>query len=283
VLAVQCGQWRSAGPELERAETIFRGQCHGVIWELTNACLFRLASAYNLGDLKKLAAEVPARLLESEARGDLYGTTHLRLAPFHILWLASDRPDLAQKNADTAISEWSANGYLTQHYYHLIASTTTELYRGQPAEAARILAEAMPALRKSLLLRVQLVRMDTLFLRARIAVAQVTAAGRDVASRCARQMLAEKVPYAAAWSRLVLAAISAQEGRTDVAIEQLDRAAVELEDCGIQLFAAAARYRRGVLLGGEAGTADRQRAERWMNEQGILAPERMVQVLAPGF
>jgi hypothetical protein len=49
------------------------------------------------------------------------------------------------------------------------------------------------------------------------------------------------------------------------------------------LYAAAARYRRGKLLGGDAGRALEDAARSWMAGQGVVNPARMVALHAPGF
>jgi hypothetical protein len=48
------------------------------------------------------------------------------------------------------------------------------------------------------------------------------------------------------------------------------------------LCAAAARRRRGELLGGEAGQALVEAADEWMRQRDIRNPARMTALLAPG-
>jgi hypothetical protein len=48
------------------------------------------------------------------------------------------------------------------------------------------------------------------------------------------------------------------------------------------LYAAAARYRLGALLGGDAGGATQREAARWMTGQGVVAPAAMAAMLVPG-
>jgi len=49
------------------------------------------------------------------------------------------------------------------------------------------------------------------------------------------------------------------------------------------LYAAAARRRLGTLLGGDAGLALREAADRWMASEKIRAPARFTAIFAPGF
>ena len=62
---------------------------------------------------------------------------------------------------------------------------------------------------------------------------------------------------------------------------ELDAAIAGLDAADMPLFAAAARWRRGELQGGDAGRAERGRAEEWLLERGIVNPARMVPMLAP--
>jgi len=48
------------------------------------------------------------------------------------------------------------------------------------------------------------------------------------------------------------------------------------------LHAAAARRRRGEIMGGDTGRALVESADAWMTGQIIRSPERMTAMLAPG-
>jgi hypothetical protein len=47
-------------------------------------------------------------------------------------------------------------------------------------------------------------------------------------------------------------------------------------------LAAAAQYRRGGLIGGDEGRALASAASAWMQDQKIVNPARMADLLAPG-
>ncbi len=59
----------------------------------------------------------------------------------------------------------------------------------------------------------------------------------------------------------------------------LGEAALACESGRMPQFAAAARGRQGILLGGEDGRAMTVRAERWLREQGAVDPRRICAVL----
>jgi hypothetical protein len=50
----------------------------------------------------------------------------------------------------------------------------------------------------------------------------------------------------------------------------------------MELFAATARRRAGQWLGGGHGAAQAGEAERWMRAQGVVSPDRMTAMMAPG-
>jgi hypothetical protein len=54
----------------------------------------------------------------------------------------------------------------------------------------------------------------------------------------------------------------------------------ELEAVDMNLYATASRRRLGQILGGEEGRAQLERADSWMNQQGIRNPARMADVFA---
>jgi hypothetical protein len=51
----------------------------------------------------------------------------------------------------------------------------------------------------------------------------------------------------------------------------------------MMLYAAVARRRQGLCLGGEKGAALIVEADRFMRKQDIANPEKMTDALAPGF
>jgi hypothetical protein len=52
---------------------------------------------------------------------------------------------------------------------------------------------------------------------------------------------------------------------------------------GMKLYAAAARWQLGELLGVDAGRGVRAEAQAWLVGEGVAAPEKRVAMLAPGF
>ena len=84
---------------------------------------------------------------------------------------------------------------------------------------------------------------------------------------------------------MIRAALAVQTGGRDDhrAVEYL-RAALETAERHDRLvLAMAARRRLGELLGGDEGDTLIAQADEWMTGEGIVNPDRMIELVAPGF
>ena len=81
----------------------------------------------------------------------------------------------------------------------------------------------------------------------------------------------------------VRAGASACRGDDGRALAHLNAAVTACDEADMRLHAAAARVRLGQLLGGDSGRAEIQRGTDFMVSEGVRAPERMTEMLAPGF
>ena len=98
----------------------------------------------------------------------------------------------------------------------------------------------------------------------------------------ARMMLREKTRWGDALAILLRAGVAATQGETARALSLLEPAETGLAAADMALHAAAARRRRGELLGGDAGRGLVAAADAWMADQTIRNPARMTAMLAPG-
>ena len=103
------------------------------------------------------------------------------------------------------------------------------------------------------------------------------------AERDTQQLARERMPWADAVASLLRAGVASARGSVAVAELELARAADELDGVSMELYAAAARHRRGQLLGGDAGAALIESAEAWFAGQGVKAPAALVAMMTPGF
>jgi eukaryotic-like serine/threonine-protein kinase len=280
------GEWRRAVELLKESEAIFLDRCTGVAGELDNARNFLLRSYVWLGELNELSRRLPALLKDANERGDLYAATILGVRNSYIPCLVADDVARAQEVAQRAIQQWPQTGFHTPHYIHLCVSTEIDLYSGEGGVALqRILGDWEP-LKRSLILRVRFALVEATHLRARAALAAASLDGDPALLRAAERdaniMEHQKLNWAEPLAALTRAAIASARGDMSLAANLLALAASQLDACNMLLYAAAARRRRGELIGSDEGIALIRAAEHWMAGQRISNPQRMTQMLIPG-
>jgi hypothetical protein len=286
------GEWRSALEHCERAEPILRERCTGVGWELAIAHLYSLLSLQYLGELGEISRRLPVLIKEARERDDLHAVTNYQTRLSYIRSLAADNPDGAREEVREGINVWYHKTYTAQHYFELLANIDIALYVGDGNAAWDHIERHWPALRGSLLLRVQRIRIEALFFRARSALAASMMSadeGRRTmlladAKKTIGQLRKQEAPHAPAIADLLstgLGTMTDRVGREDVAM-LLENTAVVFAQEEMWLHAAAARRRLGEISGGARGTALVADADAWMRAHGVQNPDRMTLMLAPG-
>jgi serine/threonine protein kinase len=292
IIALFQGRWREALEHGERADAVLRERCTGVTWELTTASTLLVVPRFYLGRVEELGRIVPLCLRDFQTRGDLYGATCIRTGDANLAWLLKDDPEGARREANDASRSWSMQGVVVQNYMDLIAQVQIDIYLGDGRVAHNRLTERWPALSRSLLLRVQIIRILSHFARARAALAasegtEVSPSQRKEllksAERDAAQLERERMPWSDPLAKLVRAGTAASVGDSAGAQRLLRAARAELDAAGMALYAASARYREGELLGGDAGQELTEQASSWLANATVQNPARMIALLAPGF
>jgi serine/threonine protein kinase len=282
------GRWKASRELTERAAVFLRDHCLGAWWELDNSEYYSLLVLYYLGEIRRLQESLPRVLKQAEDRGDLYAATNIRTRISYVTLLAQDQPQRAREELQAAIAPWSGTAFRLQHWYEFCGQVECSLYSGDGAAAWRHVEPRWPALRRSLILRVQSVRIHSLFLRARSAIAAAAEAGDEdealleIAQKDARRIEKERMPWGDALARLLRAGIASVRADVEAAAHLLARAVEELEAADMALHAAAARRRAGEIAGGESGCSEVRKADGWMATQDIQNPARMATMLAPG-
>jgi hypothetical protein len=257
-----------------------------VTWELNTAHNFLLGALLYQGELADVSARVPPLLADAQARGNLYVETEL-CTRMNLVWLAADQPDEGERLAIASIQRWSQQGFHRQHYSAALARMQTELYRGHADAAWTLCDRCRPALRQTLLLRAQLVRVEYAFLRGRCALAMASShndnAQRflDVAREEASRITRERMDWSTPIASLLLAGVAACEGATDHAIDHLNAAIAGFDRAGMQLYAFAARTRLAALSADGRGARARDEAARYVAAQQVRNPAAMARMLAP--
>jgi hypothetical protein len=282
------GRWQDGRQFSEQAEAIFRDRCTGVAWELDTAHSFSNWSLFFLGEVAELIRRLPRLLQEARERGDLYAATNLSTFVGHLTWLAADDPQGAERDMQEVMTLWSHRGFHVQHLTGLMGRIQIALYAGDGAAAWRITSGEWPALKKSLFLRVQTVRLFMHDLRARSALAAARqAADPEALLRSARHDMRridqEGLPWSRPLAERIRAALAAAAGRKSEAAQMLQRAAADFEMANMGLFAASARRRQGELVGGDQGRLLIAQADDWMRQQQITNHQRMATLYMPGF
>ena len=286
------GRWKAAQPLTEKAEKLLRETCTGVAWELFNAQYFSLMGLFYLGQMRELGRRLPILLKEAEERGDLYAVTSLSTRIAYSARLAEDDPDEARRALDVAMVRWSHRGFHMQHIWQLFGRVEIALYEGKATEAWRQISSEWRLLDRSLLTRIQLVRIGALQRRARCAIAAATQQPRGSseqgrllsdAQRTLRRIESEDAPWARPLALLLSAGIAGTRGKPEDALLPLRAAEAASDAADLTLYRAVTKLRLGRLVGGDEGQSLIVSAETWMREQDVRNPDRIVAMLAPGF
>jgi hypothetical protein len=288
-VAVLEGRWSECRSQCDEAERTLREGCTGIQWELSTIHFWRTAALFYLGELRELAKRVVEREQEAESRGDLFAATCVRMNYATSVWLANDDPARAAAQAERSMREWSRRGFHVEHFWELVSRLMRWLYEGRAKDALAAIDEAWTPLRRSLLLRVQLTRLESLSLRGRCALAAAPEGGAarvELLRRAeadARNIARERMPWSSPLAELLLAGIAAVRGDDPRAISRLRAAESGFTAADMRLHAAASARCRGVLVGGDEGSTLIAQADTQMAAAGIRRPDRFARILAPGF
>ena len=285
IAAYAVGRWGSARESFDRADSVLRNRCTGVAWELDTAEYFGHMCLYFLGEAAELSRRLPIVLREAQDRGDLYVvmSTSMFLIPF--THLVADEPDRARHGLSELMGRWSKRNLHIFDFVNIIRQIEIDLYRNDGVSAWRRIAEHRSVLSGSFALRVQVLRIFMLHLRAGSALAATDSLEPGPLLRSAehdaRRLERERMPWSLALARLIRAGVAATRGDRSKAVELLTPAVDDFESLEMRLHAAAARRRLGQLVGGDGGRAMVAQADSWMTGQGIRNPARMTAMIAP--
>jgi hypothetical protein len=282
------GRWKEARLCCDQAEAIFRNRCTGVNWECHTALMYSLWSLFCMGEMAELVRRSAILRREARERGDHYAATTLGLGTGILVRMAADDADGARRELQQLVAQCSDQGYHVQEYSVLLGQVGVELFFGQGETAWQVLQKGWPRLVRSLLWRIQLIRIFMLHLRTRAALAAAQTAADPkpylrTAEGDARSLQRERMPWSEALVPLVRGGVAAAQGDRAGAIRLLQEAERCLEKVDMHLLAQIARRRRGQLQGGPEGHELMAQADEWMKEQKIQNPARFTALFAPGF
>ncbi|HXW06829.1 MAG TPA: protein kinase [Vicinamibacterales bacterium] len=279
------GHWKRCVKLSDEAAGVFRDRCTGATWEYINAVNFALGGLLYLGELAEIARRLSVVLPDARERGNLYSVTEVQTR-YNVNWLAAGDPETARAEVSQAIERWSHRGFHRQHYNALLASVQIELYLGRGEDAQQLVEGKWRELSHSLLMRVQVLRIEARFLRARARLS--VAAGDDgrrqlaLAAADARAIAAERTFWSEPLAGLVHGLVEAVQGRTDHAVARLTTAVDGFDRAGMGLHSRAAAWALGTVLGGDEGQRLIAESRLWMQTQGIKDPPSFTAMMAPG-
>ena len=280
------GKWKDAAEYCERGAEILGDQCTGVTWEITIANRFMLTSLLYLGEVVEVSRRVPQLLSAALEQGNLFAATDLRTR-LNAIWLAADDPDRARDEVIAAMTSWPRQGFHLQHYTSLVALAQIELYTGDSEVAWKHIEGQLKPLEKSLLLRIQGLRIDVMQLRGRLALASAVGENRvarlRIAEVVADNIAKENMSFATPFATLIRAGIAHQRGDDDSAVALLEVASKGFAAADMTLYAVVTSHRWGEMIGGDRGRELREDAREWMDRQMIKNPEKVMNLMAPGF
>jgi hypothetical protein len=255
----------------EAAIRILREECTGVLWQVGGVDVQVAWALFYSGQLRAFTERVDAAIELARVRGNRFDAANFGTGIASLAWAVADRTAHGRVEVEHAIEAWTPRGFHLQHYYALLALASFDLYDG--ADAWPRVEQTWPALSRSHLMVCQSVAIESHHLRARAAIASE----RDKPIREALHALAKFRGSRWAEATAALIRAGAAPDRDDAA--HLLATAEELcTRAELGAFAAAARRRRGQLLGNPRLI---RQADRMLTAQTVRAPDRFARMLVP--
>jgi hypothetical protein len=280
------GRFKESFELCAEAEAILRKDCADVPWELNVVRMSGARALQYMGEFRELAGRLPSMLEECRQRGDLFGEVSLLVSVQAPVLLADDSPHDALKYVLEGQRLWHAEGFHVQHYYALSGRAMIALYEGNDREAYDRSCEILRGMERSLLGRIQFVRVVSHAACGTAALSLVRSSrdGRALSRevrRLAKRILAERAAWATPQAEVLLACLAYLDGRPQQTVQLLLKAAAGFDAVHMAMHAAVTRRRLGELLGGGEGRRLMSQADTFMAEQGVRDPLRFTSVFVP--
>jgi ATP/maltotriose-dependent transcriptional regulator MalT len=194
--------------------------------------------------------------------------------------------DDAGASVDEAAQAWSQKGFSLQHALAFMARASLALASGELARAVDIIDANWLDLERSELLRADSVALHACWLRARAyAALTVREPGQRarllIAERDARRISRMNHRFAPAIALTVRAAVQRAKHDVPEAARLLAEAEQLFVSHGVRLAALSYAFARGELVGGDAGDALKEDAQRAAVELGIARIDLAARVFFP--
>ncbi len=286
--SLMIGRWKNAQTELDLAEQIFRNQCTGVTWERHTTHNFVLWALLQMGELAELQRRWTAFFRESQERGDLHAVSILTDYYMTMIVLAKNERLESEAELEASVDRRGERPFNLRHSAAVESLVHLNLYRSDITKAWSRITAVWPDYARSMLLGIQMVRINILELRAHTALAlaertKQNAAYMHQAKHDARQLAREGQEGARAHAYYVRTGIAACEEDPVRAVEELNRAISAYDAAQMPLRAQLLRYRLAEIQNDDETRPIRESAESWIKAHGIVSPTRWAGMYAPGF
>lgn len=288
VSGLMLGQWKRAQTSFDQAEVLFRNHCTGVAWERDTVHSLALWALMQMGQIVELKRRWTLLIQEAQDRGDLYAAITLTTFYMSVIRLSEDDSTSIELELEAVMSQWTRRGFFIQHATAFRSLMHLELYRGHVEAAWQRLSAVWPEYSGSMLLRIQMIRIQMLELRARSALALAEMsndpqAPLQAALHGARRLVREGQPWAIAHASFIQAGIAACCEDRWTALHHLTHAAHQYDAADMPLNAWVMRYKMGEIKGEQEGRALIATAEAAIRAQAVASPARWSRMIAPGF
>lgn len=283
------GRFRHAREMCDRAAEDYRSCPSDTTFEMQGASLLSMMALFHLGEMAELARRMPLLVHSARQRGDVYLQCAARIGVMNAVWLAADDPERAKRELDEAMAQWGSADEQVQQYHELVARVQLDLYTGERGFTPESVRTWWTSFRRAQLFRVQLLRILLWHLRGRVALGAFDKSARDPSALAraalgdARRILRENQKWSNPLGRLLEGAAFARRGDKERALACVASATEGFEASDMALWAAAARWRHGELIGGERGRKLIDEAEARFRDQAVKEPAKYCAMLAPGY
>jgi len=279
------GRWPESLAEAEQAEKIFDGERRTAWWELAASRNTVLWCHQMLGHSALLAERSDAWFEDARGRGDRFSLSTIGVFAEPLRRMGEDRPEEALAILEESLA-LCPPPLLNQRSLAAIGRGYIQMYLGNGLQAYEAIESHWPELRRSYMLRNDIMRITALEIRMRgalLAMIQTPTPERFVASAERDMRLLEKeslayVPPILAKGRACLAAF---RGDRETAVRELERSAGLCERLSLQPPANSVRRVLGVFLGNERGAALVREADAFLLASGFRNPARYARMHVP--
>lgn len=262
-----------------------RTEATGMSWELNSIVVGKLWTLRQMGGFRQMARVTERAVDDALRRGDLYTETSVRRAG-NLVWLGHDDPVGAEEDLGRATWSPPEGRFHLQHYWELESRGQIVLYQQRAIDVLESFRGQFKELDQSLIPRIQMVRVNTNWLRARLLVgahaAKPDAAYLREAAAISKKLKKERIDVATLDALLVDAGIASQKKNRELVVACLQQMLPMALANDMALHAAVARRLLGTLIGGSVGAEQLRDADSWFEQESIQNPEAMCSMVAPG-